>query len=70
MYGTFSDYYTTMTTGHHQIPLLFLVLLLLLINSFFISVRSRCCSCPAPRCSIPQWPCCNKKSKWWHNILG
>ncbi|XP_044572531.1 uncharacterized protein LOC116656004, partial [Drosophila ananassae] len=48
----------------------FWILLLLLISPLFIGVWSACCKCPTTRCSVPQWPCCNKKSRWWHNVLG
>ncbi|XP_043064563.1 uncharacterized protein LOC122320499 [Drosophila ficusphila] len=44
-----------------------LILLLLVALS---AVSSNCCTCPSTRCSIPQWPCCNKKSKWWNSVFG
>ncbi|XP_036676747.1 uncharacterized protein [Drosophila suzukii] len=48
--------------------LIWLVVLLLLME--LAEVWSSCCACPAARCKIPQWPCCNKKSKWYHEIFG
>ncbi|XP_044251110.1 uncharacterized protein [Drosophila takahashii] len=47
---------------------LWLVMLLLLME--LVEVWSSCCACPATRCKIPQWPCCNKKSKWYHSVFG
>ncbi|XP_068151009.1 uncharacterized protein [Drosophila tropicalis] len=29
-----------------------------------------CCACPSDSCSLAQWPCCTKKTKWWIKIFG
>ncbi|XP_044316175.1 uncharacterized protein LOC123037794 [Drosophila rhopaloa] len=45
-------------------------LVMLLILMQLIEVWPNCCSCPSVRCKIPQWPCCDKKSKWWNSFFG
>ncbi|XP_041675033.1 uncharacterized protein LOC121530266 [Drosophila eugracilis] len=45
------------------------VLLMLLLMEL-VEVWSHCCHCPSTRCNIPQWPCCDKNSKWYHSFFG
>nr|NP_001369128.1 uncharacterized protein Dmel_CG44198 [Drosophila melanogaster]QJC20910.1 uncharacterized protein Dmel_CG44198 [Drosophila melanogaster] len=46
-----------------------LVVLLVLLMEL-VEVWSVCCSCPARRCSIPQWPCCGRNAKWYSFIYA
>ncbi|XP_039226989.1 uncharacterized protein LOC120320680 [Drosophila yakuba] len=45
-------------------------LVVLLILMELVEVWSTCCTCPSARCNIPQWPCCNKNTKWFNFMLG